>query len=314
MRRSLFCFVLLFAYQVPVFAKMTKVVVGRNPDFVAVNAVTNTIYASDAGAGTVSVIDGASNKTTATITVGGMPQGIAVNPATNMIYVALFAGLSSTVSVIDGSDNSIVASIPVPGATYVVADSFTNRIYTSDSDNTVRVIDGSSNTVVATISFSSVLEGIAVDVTRNLVYVEEVATPPSVGVIDGSTNTVTNTISVPQAGFLTGLAVDSSLNQIYASDSLVMKLFVISGATGSVLSSVSLPGAGNPKYAALGLNGEVMVTDPSTDHIFLVNGTTRKLDQTLHVLFEPWGAATNPITGRMYVGLSQAVYVDVLRP
>jgi YVTN family beta-propeller protein len=296
------------------FGSTTRVVAGQNPDFVAVNSATNTVYVSNSNDGTVSVIDGSTNQKTATITVGGMPQGIAVNPVTNMVYVALFAGTSSTVTVIDGSDNSIVTTLSDSGATYVAVDSSSNRIYTSDSDSTVRVIDGSTNTVAATVTFNSVLEGIAVDPVRSLVYVEEVGLPPSVAVIDGSTNTVTNTISVSQASFLTGLAVDSSLDRIYASDSQKMRLFFIDGASGKVLGSVGLPGAGNPKYAALGRGHEVLVTDPGANHVFAVNGMTGKLDTTLNVSYAPWGAQTNPVRGVTYVALSQAVYVEVLAP
>ena len=314
MRVWIFSCLLLTSFAAAAFGSTTRVVVGQNPDFVAVNAATDTIYVSNSNDGTVSVIDGSTTKVTATITIGGMPQGIAVNPATNMVYVALFAGLSSTVTVIDGSDNSIVTNLSVPGATYVAVDSATNQIYTSDSDNTVRVIDGSSNTVVATLTFNNVLEGIAVDSARSLIYVEEVGIPPSVAVIDGSTNTVTNTISVSQASFLTGLTVDTSLNRVYASDSQKMRLFVIDGASGKVLGSTGLPGAGNPKYAAMGRGHEVLVTDPGANHIFAINGVSGKLDTTLQVSYAPWGAQTDPVTGATYVALSQAVYVTVLKP
>src|SRR5690242_3194091 len=95
------CNCTLLLLQTAVFARTaTRIRVGTRPDFVTVNLATNLIYSSNSGDGTVSVIDGATNTVTATITVGGFPQGIAANPATNKIYVALFAGSSSMVSVI----------------------------------------------------------------------------------------------------------------------------------------------------------------------------------------------------------------------
>ena len=79
--RTLISFVTLLVLHVAVFARTeTKITVGRNPDFVAVNSTTNLIYSSNSSEGTVSVIDGATNTPTATISVGGLPQGIAVNP------------------------------------------------------------------------------------------------------------------------------------------------------------------------------------------------------------------------------------------
>ena len=172
LNRILVSFVTLLTFQTAVFGRTeSKITVGRNPDFVAVNSATNTIYSSNSSEGTVSVVDGATNTRTATISVAGFPQGIAANSATNQVYVALFNGLDSKVAVIDGGTNTVVTSIAVPGAVYVAVDAATNRIYTSDSDNTVRVIDGASNSVIAEISFDDVLEELAVDATRNLIYV-----------------------------------------------------------------------------------------------------------------------------------------------
>jgi YVTN family beta-propeller protein len=316
LNRILISFVTLLVLQTAAFGRtLSKITVDRKPDFVAVNSVTNTIYSSNSGAGTVSVIDGATNTRTATISVGGFPQGIAVNSATNQIYVALFNGLSSTVSVIDGNTKTVVTSIPVPGATYVVADATRNRIYTSDSDNTVRVIDGASNTVIATISFGSVLEELAVDVARNLVYVEAVGSPPTLGVIDGTTNSIVNTITVPQGQYLARLVVDSSLNQIYASDNGKMKVLVIEGTTGAVTATIGLP-AGNPKYVALGTGHQVLVSDSNVGQgrLFYINGITKTLTGTLGLLYGPWGVAVNPVTKEIYVALSSGTFVAAIAP
>jgi YVTN family beta-propeller protein len=315
--QTLISLVTLLMLQPAVFAGTeTKIAVGRNPDFVAVNSTTNTIYSSNSTQGTVSVIDGATNTPAATISVGGLPQGIAVNPATNQIYVALFNGLSSTVSVIAGGSNTVVTSIPVPGAEYVAVNAATNRIYTSNSDNTVGVIDGASNTVVATISFSSVLEGLAVDATRNLVYVAVVGAPPTIGVINGATNAVVNTFTVSKGLFLVGVAVDPSLNQIYASDTSKMELFVIDGATGSVSATIDLTGAGDPKYVALGTGHQVLVSDssPGRGRLFFVNGSTKTLTGSTFLTYDPWGVAVNSVTREIYVALSAGTFVSAIAP
>lgn len=319
MRRLILCCTLVFSLHTAVLASTFKwVTVGKGPDFIAVNPKTNLIYSSNTGDGTndgtVSVIDGSTNTVTATIAVGGEPQGIAVNPVTNRIYVALFAGLQSTVSVIDGSSNAVIANIDDPGATFVVADALRNRIYTSNSDNTVRAIDCGDNSVFGTIPFSSVLEEIAIDVARNLVYVNVSSSSPGVAVISGSTSEVISTISVPQASFLAGLAVDSSLNQIYASDSLQGVLYVISGATGSVSSAVTLTGSGNAKFVTIGTNHQILVSNPGNGEVFLINPSTLKLSRSIFLKAGPWGIAVNPSTRIMYVGLSLARTVAVVGP
>lgn len=317
LNRALISFVTLLVLHVAVFARTeTKITVDRNPDFVAANSTTNIIYSSNSSAGTVSVIDGVTNTRTATISVGGFPQGIAVNPATNQIYVALFDGLASTVSVIDGDSNTVVTSIAVPGAEYVAVNAATNRIYVSASNNTVQVIDGSSNTVTVTISFGDVLEELAVDATRNLVYVAVVGAPPTIGVIDGATNAVVNTITVSKGLALAGVAVDPSLNQIYASDISKMELFVIDGATGSVTATIDLTGAGDPKYVALGTGHQVLISDssPGRGRLFFVNGTTKTLTGSMFLLYDPWGIAVNSVTKDIYVALSEGTFVTAIAP
>src|SRR5215470_10591626 len=87
----------------------STVAVGRGPFGAAVNPRTNTIYVTNSHAGTVSVINGATNTVVATIPVGNNPLGAGVDPATNTIYVS--NGFSSRVSVISGQTNTVVATI-----------------------------------------------------------------------------------------------------------------------------------------------------------------------------------------------------------
>ena len=77
---------------------------------------------------------------------------------------------------------------------------------------------------------------------------------------------------------------------------------------------IALPGAGNPKHAALGTGHQVLVSDPSTGKIFFINGTTKALTRTIHLLYSPWGLQVNPVTNKIYVSLSQAVFVAAIAP
>ena len=71
----------------------------------ALNPVTNTIYAANSYIGKLSVIDGFTNSVTA-VAVGGYPVSIAVNPVTNNIYVAN-GDLCGGVTIIDGRTSRI---------------------------------------------------------------------------------------------------------------------------------------------------------------------------------------------------------------
>lgn len=315
MKRILFSFATLLVLQIAVFARTeTKIKVGRNPYFVAVNSATDTIYSSNASEGTISVVDGATENRTATIPVAGYPQGIAANSATNTVYVALYNGFDSNVAVIDGDTNTVVTSIPVPWADYLAVDATTNRIYTSDADNTVRVIDGGSNSVIATISFSDVLEQLAVDETRNLIYIAVAGITPTIGVIDGTNNAVVNSFTLSKAKTLAGLAVDPALNQIYASDNFKLEVFIVDGATGSVTVTIGLPGAGNPKYAVVGSGHQVAVSDSATGRVFFINGITKTLSGSVSLPYSPYGMASNPVTKNIYVALALGAALVVIAP
>lgn len=315
MNRTLTTLVTLLALQAAVFGRTeAKIRVGREPDFVAVNSVTNMIYSSNSAEGTVSVVDGAKNIRTATIQVVGYAQGIAANPATNQVYLALFISNNSKVAVIDGNTNTVVTYIPVPDAVDVAVDAVTNRIYAVDSDNTVRVIDGGSNSVIATIAFSDVLEELAVDATRNLIYVAIAGVPPTIGVIDGTTNAVVNTFTLSTAKTVAGLAVDPQLNQIYASDNQKLEVFIVNGATGNVTVTIGLPGAANPQYAVLGAGHQVVVSDSATGRIFFINGVTRTLSGSVELPDGPWGMAANPVTKEVYVALGLGTALVAIGP
>ena len=58
------------------------------PDAVAVDPRRDTVYAANSAPGTISVINGRTDKVTATIRVGDGPMGIAVDVSTKTAYVS----------------------------------------------------------------------------------------------------------------------------------------------------------------------------------------------------------------------------------
>ena len=79
--------------------------------WVAVDQETGTVYTAGEAANTVLVINGRTNKVTATIPVGNEPFVVAVNDATDTVYAANHA--DNTISVINGRANKVTATIPV---------------------------------------------------------------------------------------------------------------------------------------------------------------------------------------------------------
>ena len=227
---------------------ITTVSVGNDPFGISVNSATNKIYvANECGndvtcafpyaAGTVTVIDGATNNPS-TVNVGFDPTTLAVNQITNKIYVANQCGSDpncagdGTVSVIDGASNGVIATVPTEVDPYGVAvNSATNKIYVTNycgSDTscetlsgTVTVIDGATlATTAVTVGAGAALP--VVNATTNKIYVpnscgnDPVCGFPyvqgTVTVIDGVTN---NPTSVNAGFYPFSVDLNSTTNKVY---------------------------------------------------------------------------------------------------
>ena len=197
------------------------VTVGSDAFGVAVNPLTNRVYVTNIGDGTVSVISGLgergspqSRPVIATIRVGSSPARVAVNPLTRTAYVTNSG--SGSVSVIDLRTNKVTTTIPVGGRPDGVAvNPVTNRVYVADgSGGAVTVIDGATN-AVTTIQAGSCHSDVATDPTTNTIYVANLCSS-SLAVIDGVTNTVTAT--VPVGGSPTAVAVNPITHTVYVAN------------------------------------------------------------------------------------------------
>lgn len=148
---------------------ITAPTVDRTPDRLAVDDLTHTLYVTNAGDDTVSVIDttrchagdtsqcASQQPPTVPLPAAVAPVAIAVDPATNTAYVTdnPFPAFPDAVSLIDttncrAGDTSQCASqtpptIPMPsgGAFKIQVDPSTNNVYVANlNDSSVSVIDG----------------------------------------------------------------------------------------------------------------------------------------------------------------------------
>ena len=197
---------------------VATVTVGNFPQGAAVNPVTNKIYVSNyCGAqfgcnqtfanGTVTVVDGATNTVTATVTVGVAAQVIFADAATNKVWVLNLCG--STLSCDATGDNSqVVGSVTqIDGATLATSTANTgkgagalaynpvaNKAYVSNStDNTETLIDGVT-LATNTVAVGQTPFDVEVNPVTNKIYVCNNA-GNSVTTIDGNT-LATTTIAV----------------------------------------------------------------------------------------------------------------------
>jgi YVTN family beta-propeller protein len=122
--------------------------------------------------GTVSVINTATNKVTATIPVGSYPFGVAVSPNGARVYVANNG--SETVSVIDTVTNQVIANIRTRGSVGIAASQDGRRVYGANiGDQTVSVIDATTNTLIANVPVGLYPYGVAVTPDSRKVYITD---------------------------------------------------------------------------------------------------------------------------------------------
>ena len=145
------------------YANAATIRVGYNPDAVAVNPSTHTVYVANSSGNTLSVIKGLI--VTATIGVGYHPDAVGVDPSTDTVYVVNRNDLTSnenynsTVSVINGATGRVTATIGVGVmADAVAVDPSTHTAYVANYDSdSVSVINqiGGVYQVTATIGVGS---------------------------------------------------------------------------------------------------------------------------------------------------------------
>ena len=330
--RSLHFVFLLFSLAVALPSAVAQVVVatlpvGATPDAVAVNSVTDKIYVTNQcgndptckSAGTVTVIDGATNNTT-TVSVGYAPRSVAVNSVTNKIYVTNQCGndpackSAGTVTVIDGATNN-TATVSVGYTPQGIAvNSVTNKIYvtnqcgndpTCGSAGTVTVIDGVTNNPTP-VNVGNGPDAVAVNSVTNQIYVIDFGSA-NVTVIDGATNE-TQTVNVGFDPY--SAAVDSVTNKVYVvntcgNDPLcnsVGTVTVIDGATNKTTSvNVGL----KPTFAAVdSVTNKIYVANTGVsnggDTVTVLDGTTLST-ATVIVGTGPWAVAVNSVTNQIYV-------------
>lgn len=128
---------------------VTATMLAKHPEGVAVDPGTHTVYVTNRGDNTVSVIDAATRTVTATVPTVPLndPWGVAVDPGTRTVYVINDGAADprsiehGTVSVIDASTRTVTATVPaVRGAVGVAVDPGTHTVYVTGG-NTVWVIE-----------------------------------------------------------------------------------------------------------------------------------------------------------------------------
>ena len=190
------------------------------PNAMAVNPATHTIYVAHYATGDVRVISGAfdpANDFPASTSIGvfSHPYAIAANPVTNKVYV-ITQDANGPIAVIDGSDNTAafpaIASGHASGPQAIVVNPVTNKAYAAFA-NEVIVIDGATDALayVPIEGASSGAIALGIDYSTDRIYAA--TSLGTLNVIDGDADTVVSTQSI--AAGVTSLGVNPLTHTLY---------------------------------------------------------------------------------------------------
>ncbi|MFF4058805.1 beta-N-acetylglucosaminidase domain-containing protein [Streptomyces sp. NPDC001668] len=187
--------------------KTTNIAVGANPGEVVVSADGRTAYAANQGSNTVSVIDVASGKATATVAVGKVPAGLALTPDGGTLWVANYT---------DGTVQSIDTATLRTGTPVPVGDGPENMAVTPDGrslyvanihDNTVSPVDLTTGRAGAAIPVGPSPFNVVAAPDSKTVYVSN-SGGSTVTPIDTTTNDTEPTLLVSGQAYGLGLSPD----------------------------------------------------------------------------------------------------------
>ena len=250
---------------------------------------------------TVSVINTATNKVSATVNVGESPYGVAATSDGKKVYVTNIA--SGDVSVIDAAKNKVIATVPVgyePTGIAVTPDG--KKVYVVSEFNgngTISVINTAKNKVTATIAVGKVPGGIAVTPDGAKVYVANELSD-NVSVIDTATNIVTATVPV---GHPKGIAVTPDGAKVYVANELINTtgaVSVIDTVANKITSTV------NVEYGPFGVavtpdGKNVYVTSKGSNNVSVIDTATNTIAATVPVGDATCGVAVTPDGANVYV-------------
>jgi uncharacterized repeat protein (TIGR01451 family) len=238
---------------------INSIQVGTNPSAVAVDPVQNVIYVANTGSNSVSVVDGASFSVYNTITFNPSitPDTLAVNPVANQVFGGSSAtGLTFQFSGGVGASGQVGAYAPVFGGTDPIA----TAVNLATGKN-YQLIHGPNNPFL-TVADPAVPYGyylnvcytaangmgnpvstpISMDVNPNTDTVYALCSNGTIEVATGAsgfTNGQQSTINPPSTfQSYTAVAVNPVTNMIYVADYGAGDVYVINGATHTIVATV----------------------------------------------------------------------------
>jgi YVTN family beta-propeller protein len=268
------------------------VIVGGDPQGVAVDPDGKHVYVASYADNALRVIDTTNQRVVGSIHVGANPRGVAVDPDSRHAFVTNYS--ENSVSVIDTASGKVIHNVAV-GASPTAVAIFPRDHYafvTNSYGNTVSVINIANLKVVGVVPVGAHPDGVAIDPRGELAYVANSGSN-SVSVIDIHTQKVTQTVLVgrsPQK-----VAIDPDGRHAYVTnygDNTVSVIDLPTQLGLDIYNAILKTNSTIP----VGLNPRGLAVAPDSHHAFVVNTE----DDTLTVI----DTAAGTVIGTSFVGYS----------
>jgi len=184
----------------------------------------------------------------------------------------------------------------------------------NSGSNIVSVIDIPLGKVVDKIHVGIDPQGVAVDASHNKIYVANSGSN-SISIINGLTDKVIKTIPIISTNPSTNppvnpfdIAIDSSHNKIYVSDSGSDSISVISSLTDNIIKTIHIMPTNpitfrtaNPSAIAVdSSHNKIYASSSDSNFIAIIDGTTYKIIKRIQII-HPSGVAVDSLTNTIYV-------------
>ncbi|HEY1916077.1 MAG TPA: YncE family protein [Streptosporangiaceae bacterium] len=159
----------VYAIDAATNAVVATIPVATYPKAITVNSVTDTIYVASQKAGTISVIDGATNTVTGTVSLPGVGL-IAADQSSNKIY----ADASGGIAVINGATNTVTRTLTTPlrPGLGLAVNPAAKKLYVGYlGGDGLMIISTTTGKTLATIRTTLEVRAIAADASNDVVYV-----------------------------------------------------------------------------------------------------------------------------------------------
>jgi YVTN family beta-propeller protein len=267
--------------------------VGADPVSIAVDQADGRAYVANAGDGTVSAMDGKTDRVIASIRVGAHPYSIATDSAAGKVYVS--RTFSDDVTVIDAKTLA-VTSLHTGSSDLITVDPEQRITYLLGYEGGSLVILDSRTTSLEKRTMGMHTWGMALNEKTGALYIAKIG-DAGVLLLAGPTATPRMIATGP---IPCSVGINARTNTVYVVNYGDNSVTVIDGAKGSA--TLSIPVGKRPQSVTVDAEHNlVYIANTLGNSVTVIDGDSNKAIATLAAGIAPYALAIDPGAGRLHI-------------